>query len=81
LQAQAYRDDVLPAAVIARVTVKESSPAAWMAVPDPLGVVLREKLVGPSALINLVAKRCGFSVGRLADGAAVAIVRRRGARG
>jgi transketolase len=68
-QDAAYRDSVLPPAVIARVTVEEASPLGWDRYAGRTGVVLGMHSFGMSAPIAVVAEHFGFTVERVVESA------------
>jgi transketolase len=67
-QDAAYRDNVLPPAVTARVTVEEGSRLGWQRYAGPAGVVLGMRTFGMSAPMKVVAEHFGFT----ADGVVAA---------
>jgi transketolase len=64
-QDAAYRDNVLPPAVTARVTVEEGSYLGWQRYAGPTGVVLGMHTFGMSAPMKVVAEHFGFTVDRV----------------
>jgi transketolase len=64
-QNEAYRNNVLPPDVTARVTVEEASPIGWDRYAGPKGVVLGMHTFGMSAPIDIVAKHFGFTPERV----------------
>jgi transketolase len=72
-----YREDVLPAAVTARVSVEEGSRLGWQRYVGSAGVVLGMHTFGMSAPIKVVAEHFGFTV----DGVVAAARQAMGARG
>jgi transketolase len=71
-----YREDVLPAAVTARVSVEEGSRLGWQRYVGSAGVVLGMHTFGMSAPIKVVAEHFGFTV----DGVVAAARQAMGAR-
>jgi transketolase len=72
-QDAAYRDNVLPPAVTARVTVEESSPLGWQRYAGPAGVVLGMRTFGMSAPMKVVAEHFGFTADGVVGAAMQAI--------
>jgi len=72
-----YREDVLPAAVTARVSVEEGSRLGWQRYVGSAGVVLGMHTFGMSAPIKVVAEHFGFTV----DGVVAAARQAMGAGG
>ena len=60
-QDNAYRENVLPPAIAARVTVEAGSVIGWDRYAGPLGVVLGMHSFGMSAPIEIVTDHFGFS--------------------
>jgi transketolase len=60
-QDDAYRESVLPAAILARVTVEEGSKLGWAHYAGPTGVVLGMNTFGMSAPMKVVAEHFGFT--------------------
>ena len=61
-QDAAYRDQVLPPAITARVAVEEGSPIGWDRYAGPRGIVLGMRSFGMSAPMKVVAAHFGFTV-------------------
>ncbi|HTV66824.1 MAG TPA: transketolase [Bryocella sp.] len=61
-QDQAYRESVLPPAVVARVAVEEASPIGWHRFVGSHGKVLGMNTFGESAPIKVVMEHFGFTV-------------------
>ena len=72
-QPQAYRDSVLPPAVLARVAVEAGVPQGWDRYVGPFGAVVGvEGRFGASAPVKVVMEAYGFTAGeRRGEGAAV----------
>ncbi len=60
-QTPAYREEVLPAAVTARVAVEAGSVIGWDRYVGPKGVVIGMRNFGASAPIDALMKRFGFT--------------------
>jgi transketolase len=60
-QDTAYRDNVLPPEVTARVTVEEGSPLGWQRYAGASGIVLGMQTFGMSAPMKVVAEHFGFT--------------------
>jgi transketolase len=74
-QEAAYRDAVLPPAIVARVTVEEASPIGWDRFAGTGGVVLGMRSFGLSAPIKVVAEHFGFTPKHVVDAAREALSR------
>jgi len=74
-QPQAYRDDVLPPGIIARVTVEEASAIGWDRYAGTAGVILGMHSFGMSAPIKDVVEHFGFTPARVAEAAKLSIQR------
>ncbi|WP_025322690.1 transketolase [Deferrisoma camini] len=61
-QDPAYRDEVLPSAVPARVAVEAGSPFGWDRYAGPAGAVVAIDRFGASAPAGVLAERFGFTV-------------------
>lgn len=61
-QPQAYRDEVLPPAVTARLVIEAGSPQGWHRYAGDGGLVLGVEDFGASAPGDQVLKEYGFSV-------------------
>jgi len=72
-QDQAYREQVLPAAITSRVTVEEASPIGWDRYAGPKGIVLGMDTFGMSAPLKVVAEHFGFTPERVAAAAKMAL--------
>jgi transketolase len=68
-QDEAYREQVLPAAIEARVTVEEASPIGWDRYAGPKGIVLGMDTFGMSAPLKIVLEHFGFTPERVATAA------------
>ena len=66
-QPQAYRDDVLPPAVTARVAVEQGSTLGWERYVGARGRVIGMKTFGASAPLKELQKRFGFEPERVAE--------------
>ena len=64
-----YRDNVLPPALTARVTVEEGSRLGWQRYAGSAGVVLGMHTFGMSAPIKVVAEHFGFTAQHVAAAA------------
>ncbi len=64
-QEQAYRDQVLPPAVTARVAVEQASTFGWDALCRPYGHIIGMTTFGASAPLKVLQKEFGFNrIGR-----------------
>jgi len=72
-QPQSYRDDVLPPAITARVTVEEAAAIGWHRYAGPAGIVLGMHSFGMSAPIKVVTEHFGFTVAHVVEAAKLAI--------
>jgi transketolase len=78
-QAQAYRDQVLPPDVRARVAVEEASTFGWLRYAGTDGAILGMETFGVSAPIQQVQAKFGFEPRHVAEAARNQIARwRRG---
>ncbi|HEX7246356.1 MAG TPA: transketolase [Solirubrobacterales bacterium] len=68
-QDQAYRDEVLPPAVNARVSVEEASTIGWDRYVGPDGVKIGMHTFGTSAPLKDVQDKFGFTPDRVAEAA------------
>jgi transketolase len=66
-QEQAYRDEVLPPAVTARVSVEEASTIGWDRYVGPDGVKIGMHTFGTSAPLKDVQTKFGFTPDRVAE--------------
>jgi len=66
-QDQAYRDEVLPPAVTARVSVEEASTIGWDRYVGPDGVKIGMHTFGTSAPLKDVQDKFGFSPDKVAE--------------
>jgi transketolase len=64
-QSEAYRNEVLPSDVEARVTVEEASPIGWDRYAGSKGVVLGMHTFGMSAPMKVVMEHFGFTADRV----------------
>jgi transketolase len=68
-QDRAYRDEVLPPAVTARVSVEEASTLGWDRYVGPTGVKIGMHTFGTSAPLRDVQDKFGFTPDRVAEAA------------
>jgi transketolase len=68
-QDQAWRDNVLPPSVTARVTVEAASPIGWDRYAGPAGIVIAMRSFGMSAPIAAVSAHFGFTVEHVVEAA------------
>ena len=68
-QEEAYRDEVLPPAVTARVSVEEASTLGWDRYVGPGGVKIGMHTFGTSAPLKDVQTKFGFTGDRVAEAA------------
>ena len=68
-QDQAYRDEVLPPALTARVSVEEASTLGWDRYVGPEGVKIGMHTFGTSAPLKDVQDKFGFTPDRVAEAA------------
>ena len=67
-QPQAYRDSVLPPAVLARVAVEAGVPQGWDRYVGPFGAVVGvEGRFGASAPVKVVMEKYGFTAANVAE--------------
>jgi transketolase len=66
-QTQSYRDEVLPPAVTARVSIEAASPLGWERWVGSQGLVIGLNRFGASAPINDIYKNLGFTPAALAQ--------------
>jgi transketolase len=74
-QDQAYRDDVLPPAVQARVTVEAAAALGWDRYAGPTGAIIAMRSFGASAPGKDVQKRFGFTVDAVYEAAKAQLTR------
>jgi transketolase len=79
-QPQAYRDQVLPPAVRARVSVEAAASFGWERWVGPEGVIIGIDRFGASAPGPTALKEFGFTADRVVAAAKTALGRTRGAR-
>jgi transketolase len=60
-QEQAYRDQVLPPAVMARVAVEQASTFGWAHYVGPTGTIIGMTTFGASAPLKVLQKEFGFT--------------------
>jgi transketolase len=68
-QGQAYRDEVLPPGISARVSVEEASTLGWDRYVGPAGVKIGMHTFGTSAPLKDVQDKFGFTPDRVAEAA------------
>ena len=68
-QDEAYRDEVLPPSVTARVSVEEASTLGWERYVGPAGVKIGMHTFGTSAPLKDVQDKFGFTPDRVAEAA------------
>ncbi|MFN8095005.1 MAG: transketolase [Vicinamibacteria bacterium] len=73
-QPQAYRDAVLPPAVLARVAVEAGVPAGWEKYTGAFGAIVAiENRFGASAPLKVVMEKYGFTAANVAETAAAVV--------
>jgi transketolase len=68
-QEQAYRDQVLPPAVTARVAVEQASTFGWAHYVGPTGAIVGMTAFGASAPLKVLQKEFGFTKERIVEAA------------
>jgi transketolase len=68
-QEQAYRDQVLPPAVTARVAVEQASTFGWAHYVGSTGAVIGMTTFGASAPLKVLQKEFGFTKERIVEAA------------
>ena len=68
-QEQAYRDEVLPPEVTARVSVEQASPFGWERYVGPTGTMIGMMSFGASAPLKELQKKFGFTVDHVVEAA------------
>jgi transketolase len=68
-QEQAYRDQVLPPAVAARVAVELASTFGWAHYVGPIGTIVGMTTFGASAPLKVLQKEFGFTKERIVEAA------------
>jgi transketolase len=68
-QEQAYRDEVLPPAVTARVAVEQASTFGWAHYVGPTGAIVGMTTFGASAPLKVLQKEFGFTKERVIEAA------------
>jgi transketolase len=68
-QDQAYRDQVLPPAVTARVAVEQASTFGWAHYVGPTGAIIGMTTFGASAPLKVLQKEFGFTKERVIEAA------------
>jgi transketolase len=66
-QSQSYRDEVLPPAVTARVSIEAASPLGWERWVGPRGLIIGLNRFGASAPINDIYQHLGFTPDSIAQ--------------
>ena len=66
-QAQAYRDQVLPPAVTARLAIEAAAPLGWDRYVGPRGDVIGIKRFGASAPYKVIAEKFGFTAANVVE--------------
>ncbi len=74
-RSEAYREEVLPHAVSARVSVEEASTMGWDRYVGPAGAVIGMHTFGTSAPLKDVQTKFGFTPDRVAEAAREALGR------
>jgi transketolase len=74
-QDQAYRDEVLPPAVAARVTVEAAAALGWDRYAGPTGAIIAMRSFGASAPGKAVLKRFGFTADAVYEAAKAQLTR------
>jgi transketolase len=77
-QDQAYRDEVLPPSVIARVSVEQASIFGWARYVGFQGKCIGMRSYGASAPMKQLQREFGFSADRIAEEAREQVRRARG---
>jgi len=77
-QPQAYRDQVLPPRVAARVSVEQAGTLGWSRYVGPRGICLGMNTFGASAPLQQLQQKFGFTAERVAAAARQAIASDRG---
>ena len=68
-QEQAYRDQVLPPTVTARVAVEQASTFGWAHYVGPTGAIVGMTTFGASAPLKVLQKEFGFTKERVIEAA------------
>jgi transketolase len=76
-QPAAYRDEVLPPAVTARVSVEQASTFGWERYTGPAGTRIGMETFGASAPLKELQKKFGFTVDHVVAAAQEQLARRR----
>ncbi|HEX4198571.1 MAG TPA: transketolase [Caulobacteraceae bacterium] len=79
-QDQAYRDEVLPPDIAARVTVEAAAALGWDRYAGPTGTVIAMRSFGASAPGKAVMKRFGFTAEAVYEAAKAQVERERARR-
>jgi transketolase len=62
-----YRDEVLPPAITARVSIEEASTLGWDRYVGPDGAMIGMHTFGSSAPLKDVTRKYGFTPGRVVE--------------
>jgi transketolase len=68
-QPEAYREEVLPPEVTARVAIEAASPFGWAQFAGPTGTVLAMRSFGLSAPLQVVTEHFGFTAAHVVEAA------------
>jgi transketolase len=79
-QPEAYRESVLPQAIMARVAVEQASTFGWAAYVGPLGETIGMKTFGASAPLKALQTKFGFTPERVVAAARETLARARARR-
>jgi transketolase len=79
-QDEAYRDEVLPPSIAARVSIEEASTLGWDRYVGPGGTKIGMHTFGSSAPLKDVQTKFGFTPDRVAEAVREAMVQVRGSR-
>jgi transketolase len=79
-QDHAYRDEVLPPAIAARVTVEAAAALGWDRYAGPTGAIIAMRGFGASAPAKALQKRFGFTVEAVYEAAKAQVIRERARR-
>jgi transketolase len=66
-QERAYREEVLPPAITARVAIEQASTLGWERYVGSAGAVVGMHTFGSSAPLADVQRKFGFTPGRIAE--------------
>ena len=79
-QDQAYRDEVLPPTIGARVTVEAAAALGWDRYAGPYGAIIAMRSFGASAPGKALQKRFGFTADAVYEAAKAQVIRERARR-